>query len=153
LTAFYEAAIVHLDGYIGKGGKMTDPTIIQAKRYGVFTCREQVKLLTAARQMAEEDISALVVVDKDGYLLGIITRTDLMRALCEHEDWAKMPVEDYMSRQVVTVSPKDHLREVAQLLLDKGIHRVVAVQVEDGKPKPVAVISAADIVYHMSKGN
>ena len=132
---------------------MTDPTIIQAQRYGVYTCREQVNLLTAARQMAEEDISALVVVDEDGYLLGIITRTDMMRALCDCEDWAKTPVKDYMSPQVVTVSPKDHLREVAQILLDKGIHRVVAVQMEDGKQKPIAVISAADIVYHMSKGN
>jgi hypothetical protein len=41
---------------------------------------------------------------------------------------------------------------VAQILLDKGIHRVVATQIEGGKQKPVAVISAADIVYHMSKG-
>ena len=132
---------------------MTDPTIIQAKRYGVYTCAHRVSLLKAARQMAEEDISALVVVDENGYLLGIITRTDLMRAFCDYEDWAERPVEDYMSRQVVTVSPRDHLREVAQLLLDKGIHRVVAVQLEEGKQKPIAVISAADIVYHMSKGN
>ncbi len=131
---------------------MTDPTIIQAKRYGVYTCNHQVSLLTAARQMAEEDISALVVVDEDGYLMGIITRTDLMRAFCECETWIEKPVEEYMSRQVVTVSPKDHLHQVAQILLDKGIHRVVAVQVEQGRQKPVAVISAADIVYHMSKG-
>jgi signal-transduction protein with cAMP-binding, CBS, and nucleotidyltransferase domain len=131
---------------------MTDPTIIQAKRYGVYTCRNKVNLKTAAKQMAEEDISALVVVDEDGYLLGIITRTDLMRALCDCEDWSEKPVEDYMSSQVVTVSPKDHLRDVAQILLDKGIHRVVATQIEGGKQKPVAVISAADIVYHMSKG-
>ncbi len=132
---------------------MTDPTIIQAKRYGVYTCSHRVSLLKAARQMAEEDISALVVVDENGYLLGIITRTDLMRAFCDCQDWAERPVEDFMSRQVVTVSPRDHLRDVAQLLLDKGIHRVVAVQVEEGKQKPIAVISAADIVYHMSKGN
>ncbi len=131
---------------------MADPTIMQAKRYGVYTCNNRASLITTARQMAEEDISALVVVDEDGYLMGIITRTDLMRALCDGETWTEKPVEDYMSRQVITVSPNDHLHLVAQLLLDKGIHRVVAVQEENGKQKPIAVISAADIVYHMSKG-
>ncbi len=131
---------------------MTDPTIIQAKRYGVYTCGLRDSLLEATRQMTEEDISALVVVDAEGNLAGIITRTDLLRALCVGIDWTGLPVEEYMSRQVVTVSPRDHLCDVAHLLLEKGIHRVVAVQEVGGKQKPVAVISAADIVYHMAKG-
>jgi CBS domain-containing protein len=94
---------------------MADPTIIQAKRCGVFTCSQKDNLLKAARYMADEDISALVVVDDGGYLLGIITRTDLMRALCDLEDWAEIPVENYMSRQVVTVSPNPYKPEPNRL--------------------------------------
>jgi len=102
--------------------------------------------------MSQEDISALVVVEDDGFLCGIITRTDLLRAKLDQPDrWTTESVENWMSCEVVTVSPNAHLDEVARLLLDRQIHRVVAVEEENGKQRPLAVISAADLVYHMSK--
>lgn len=115
---------------------MKDPTVIQAKRYGVYSCTGSTMMIAAARLMAEEDISALVVVDQDGYLTGIISRTDMLRARRECEDWAGQPVERWMSKDVVTVSPKDRLSQVTQLLLDRQIHRVVAVEEEYGKQRP-----------------
>jgi CBS domain-containing protein len=130
---------------------MKDPTVLQAKRYGIYSCKCQTKLLDAARLMAEEDISALVVTDDEGFLEGIITRTDLLRALTERTDWPDQSVENWMSRQVVTVNPQDHLSQVARILLDRGIHRVVAVEAKNGKTVPLVVISAADLIYHMAK--
>lgn len=130
---------------------MTDQTVIQAKRFGVFTCHLDQRLSEAAHLMVEEDISALVVVDEGGYLVGIITRTDLLRALVEHEDWEQRPVDEHMNREVVTVLPQTSLLRVAELLLDKQIHRVVVVREENGKKRPISVVSAADLVYHMVK--
>lgn len=132
---------------------MKDPTIIQAKRYGVFSCGHKTSLIFAARLMAEEDISALVVLDDDGFLAGIISRMDLLKAHKTCEDWAIQPVERFMSQQVVTVNPKDRLSHVTNLLLDNQIHRVVAVQEINGKQRPVAVVSSADLIYHMTKDN
>ncbi len=130
---------------------MPEITVIQAKRYGIYSCHCSTLLLEAARRIAEEDISTLVVVDDEGYLLGVITRIDLVRARYEREDWRTLPVERYMSRPVVTVSPRDTLSHVASLLLEKQIHRVVVVQGEKGKQRPLAVVAAADVVYHMIK--
>jgi len=129
----------------------TDQTVIQAKRFGVFSCRKDKSLLDAAQRMVEEDISALVVVDIDGFLAGIITRTDLLRAFVRFEDWEKQSVESFMNTEVVTVSPQAHLDRVAELLLEKQIHRVVVARNEDGKLRPISVVSAADLVYHMVK--
>jgi predicted transcriptional regulator len=129
----------------------TDQTVIQAKRFGVFSCRKNKSLLHAAQQMVEEDISALVVVDDDGFLAGIITRTDLLRAFVRFEDWEKQRVESFMNTEVVTVSPQTQLDRVAELLLEKQIHRVVVARNEDGKLRPISVVSAADLVYHMVK--
>lgn len=125
--------------------------VLQAKRFGVLSCHPDTVMEEAARKMVSEDISALVVEDDLGYLEGIITRTDLLTALTRNEDWRAQPVKDYMSREVVTVSPQTQLQEIARLLLDRQIHRVVAVREEEGKMRPVAVISAADLVYHMVK--
>ncbi len=128
---------------------MLETTVMQAKRLGVLTCRPDTRLLDAARHMANEDISALVVVDAAGALAGIITRTDLLRAHAAHADWTKYQVGDYMNPNVVTVALNASLAQVRQLLLGNQIHRVVVVRQEEGKQRPVAVVSAADLVYHM----
>ena len=125
-------------------------TVLESKRYGIYLCQPATPLLQAARRMAEEDISALVVVSDGGQLTGIVTRMDLLRAYLTHKDWQVLPVEKYMSRDVVTVTPEDDLGLVAKLMLEKQIHRVVVVQEQEGAQKPVAVISAADLVAHMA---
>jgi CBS domain-containing protein len=131
----------------------TDLTVLQAKRFGVYSCSKENTLMEAAQRMVEEDISALVVVDEEGFLAGIITRTDMMRALVSMEDWEKHKVSSLMSPEVVTVTSQTNLLRVAEILLDQQIHRVVAVREEGGKKRPISVVSAADIVYHMVKNN
>jgi signal-transduction protein with cAMP-binding, CBS, and nucleotidyltransferase domain len=128
-----------------------EQTVLQAKRLGVFHCHKTALLGDAVRQMVSEDISALVVVDPEGYLEGIVTRFDLLRALVEHDDWSGQQVSMYMAREVVTVSQHTTLREVAELLLQKHIHRVVVARQEEQKQVPLAVVSAADLVYHMAR--
>jgi len=124
---------------------------VQAKRFGVITCTPQASLREAAQRMTGDDISALVVVDSEGCLAGIITRTDLLRAHVEHEDWADRTVSEIMNPDVVMIGLHAPLSEVEKLLLDQRIHRVVAVRPEGDKLRPMAVISAADLVYHMVK--
>ena len=128
-------------------------SVLEAKRFGVFSCQSHTTMGEAARQMADRDISCLVVVDDDGYMEGIITRTDLMRACVETEAWRETPVNDFMNRAVVTVSTEDTLDTVMRILVSKRIHRVVAIQEEEGRPWPMAVLSAADIVYHMMRAS
>ncbi len=102
--------------------------------------------------MVARDVSALVVVDKRGYLQGIISRTDLLRSYVTDSHWQSTPVSAVMSADVVTVSPDATMDTVARLLLQDHIHRVVVVQREpDGGLKPISVVSDSDFVYHMSK--
>lgn len=126
-------------------------TVVQAKRFGIIGCVRSQTLGNAVRRMVDEDVSALVVVDDEGFLSGIITRTDLVRAYTDHEDWAAHTVEEYMAPDVVTVSDNARLLDVAHLLLERGIHRVVVVREEDQHQRPVSVVSAADLMYHMAK--
>ena len=128
---------------------MKDLTVLQAKRYGTYTCASHDTLLGAAQRMVDEDISCLVVVDSRGYLEGILTRSDLLRAYTSVNEWGDLLVGAYMTREVVTVQPQDFISHVANLLREKQIHRVVIVQKEHGNLRPVGVISDSDMVYHM----
>jgi CBS domain-containing protein len=128
-----------------------DQTALEAKRYGVFTSECCTTLGEATRHMVAEDISALVIVDPEGYLIGILSRTDLIRAAIQRPDWAERPVEEFMNPNVVSVPIQATLRDVAEILLDHRIHRVVVVREEEGKKQPLSIISAADVVYHLAK--
>ncbi len=130
----------------------TGRTVLEAKRLGVYTCTPETRLDAAAGQMLAEDISSLVVTDAKGYLCGILTRMDILRAYLRiGEGWARTPVGDIMSREVVTVRLDTTLHEVAQTLMKRRIHRVVAVEEENGRLRPVAVLSDGDLVYHLKK--
>jgi len=126
-------------------------TVTEAKRFGCYHCNPDTPMVDAVNRLVTQDISSLVVTDHDGYLAGVITRADVLRCYLAHDDWEQQPVGAYMSPQVVTVSPDDQLRHVADLLLEKHIHRVVVAREENGKQKPVAVVSDSDLVYHLMK--
>ena len=130
---------------------MDNLTVLQAKRYGIYSCSSDSTLVYAAQLMVQEDISGLVVVDQDGFLAGIVTRTDLLRAFQSTPSWRNLKVNDLMNTEVVTVTPHDNLEHVASLLTAHQIHRVVIVEVDDGKKRPIGVISDADVVFHMTR--
>jgi signal-transduction protein with cAMP-binding, CBS, and nucleotidyltransferase domain len=126
-------------------------SVMQAKRFGVWTISRDANLKVVAREMVDRNISGLVVVDEEGYLEGLITRTDLVRAAHDSREWMQKTAGDYMVRNVVTVRLEDMLERVMELLIEHHVHRVVAVEPHDGKLRPIAVLSAADVVYHMAQ--
>ena len=126
-------------------------SVMQAKRFGVYTIAADENLKTVARKMQEYNVSALVVIDVEGYLCGVISRTDLVRACYKNQDWAQRVVREFMATDVVTVNLDDPLLRVMELLIDNHIHRVVAVEQREGKQRPIGVLSAADVVYHMAQ--
>ncbi len=126
-------------------------TVLEAKRIGVLHCGPQASLLQVAKLMVDKVVSAVVVVDADEDLVGIISRTDMLRARLERDDWARRPVAEHMSRDVVTVTTDTRLHEVTELLVEERIHRVVVVDQEEGRRRPLMVLSDTDLLYHMLK--
>lgn len=129
---------------------MPSRTVLQAKRLGIVSCHPDDPLTKIVQRMADDDISALVVTDQDGYLDGIISRSDVLRAFGRSPNWKAETVDKYMTRQVITVSPETRLGEVALLLTDKHIHRVVVVREDEGGKRPIAVLSDSDLVCEMA---
>jgi CBS domain-containing protein len=59
-------------------------------------------------------------------------------------------VEQFMTRQVITVTPDTLLSDAALLLLGRHIHRVVVVRQEEEGLRPIAVLSDSDLVCEMA---
>jgi CBS domain-containing protein len=102
----------------------------------------------ALDRMVAHGVGALLVVDADGKLRGILTERDYVRKVIGLEpDFVRLPIQDYMTADPETVRPTD-LLAVALQKMDVGGYRHLPV-IEDGRP--VGLISVRDVIRHITK--
>jgi CBS domain-containing protein len=118
----------------------------------IRTCRLGETLPDIADIMAGEDISCVVVVDDSGEAAGIVSALDIVRAFGQktQTEINATPAEDIMTPLVYNINPGMTLKETANIMVVKGIHRVVVLS-EEGRRKPVGLLSATDIVREVRK--
>ena len=108
----------------------------------VYAIQPGRTIKAAAQAMLKRDIGSLLVIDRDGRLSGIITRTDLVRAYAERYH-GYYRVHDFMMQKVPTVNVAHSIYYVLDVMRESGVNKVV---VTDGE-KPVGVITKADITF------
>ncbi|MCD6402820.1 MAG: CBS domain-containing protein [Candidatus Aenigmarchaeota archaeon] len=84
----------------------------------LITANPNDDLKSVARKMLSKRISS-VVVEENGEIVGIVTKTDLVRTLVD----SKKKVREYMKKPV-TVQSTDSILMVRKLMLNKGIKRL-----------------------------
>ena len=116
----------------------------------VVSVRADASILEAARKMAEEDIGFLPVVDASGKAIGTITDRDIVvRCLAKGVDVKNAKVEQAMTKDVVSVRPDQEVQQVAELMKERKISRVI---VCDAQGKPLGVISLGDLAERHEEG-
>jgi CBS domain-containing protein len=134
----------------------------------VITTHPQTSVSRVAKQLVDNDISALPVVDDDGQMVGIISEADLIRreelgsekirpwwleAITPGATLAKefaeahgKRVEELMSTRVVTATEDATLGEIASLLEKHRIKRVPILK--DGKL--VGIVSRSNLIQALA---
>lgn len=99
--------------------------------------------LDAARLMGERNTGFLPVCDRQGVVLGVLTDRDLvLRVMARNVPPGMVPVEQVMSRGVVSCRPDDDLRRAEVLM---ATHRKSRLPVCDEAGRLVGVISLSDV--------
>jgi CBS domain-containing protein len=104
--------------------------------------------------MSEQDISALVVVDDDGNMVGLISRTDLVNARLYEQywkHWRGLTAGHIMVTDVVSVHADDSLQHASKQMMERHIHRVVVVETAETGLRPVGVLSITDLVRDIAR--
>jgi CBS domain-containing protein len=105
----------------------------------------------AAQIMQREDVGSLPVVDGEHsqHLVGIVTDRDLaMRVVAEGREPRSTPVEQAMSRDVVTVHTEDDIRKALDKMAEHQLRRIPVV---DHQEKVVGIIAQADVAMRLQK--
>jgi signal-transduction protein with cAMP-binding, CBS, and nucleotidyltransferase domain len=121
---------------------------------GVLTCQRETPIQDVARQMAEQDVSALVVTNAEGGMVGIISRTDLVNARLYEQywkHWRGLTAGHIMVTDVVSVRPSDTVEDASKMMMERKIHRVVVVEDGPGGQQPLGVLSVTDLVRDLAK--
>lgn len=109
-----------------------------------ITTPQSAAMPKAARSMMENKIAALPVLDEQRELVGILTSSDIFRAILAEVPQLKeeIRVEDYMTREVVTIAPDTSLLETHRLM---GTKRLRALPVMD-EGKLVGIVTRTDVM-------
>jgi CBS domain-containing protein len=95
--------------------------------------------------MAHSDIGAIPVQD-GGVLRGMLTDRDIVvRCLSKGCDPANTTVSEIMTSKLFACHDNQEVDEVAQMMKDKKVRRVVVLNDDD---RPVGIVSIGDIAAH-----
>jgi CBS domain-containing protein len=121
---------------------MNIASLLASKGVKVITIGPRDAIREALRRLAEHNIGALVVVDGQGGLAGIVSERDIVRALSRTETILAEPIGSIMTRDVVVGTPQDDLVSVGNTMTDKHIRHLPVI--EHGHL--VGIISIGDVV-------
>ncbi|MDW8268082.1 MAG: CBS domain-containing protein [Anaerolineae bacterium] len=125
-----------------------ESTVADVMHHGVISCHPDTSVAEIAHRLLANRISAVIVVDHEGFLTGIVSQTDLVMARLGRtpEQLAALTAADILTHEVITCTPATRLSEAITLMTRNRIHRLVVVEERDGRPWPIGVVSMTDIV-------
>ena len=107
----------------------------------VVTARKDVTLKEACEVMAKLHIGSLIVCE-DHRILGIITSTDVLKAVASGRDVNTTTVGEIMSTKIISIDPDTSLEKAVEIMIENKIKRLPVV--EEGKL--VGIVTASDII-------
>ena len=117
--------------------------ILSLKGREVATIEPSRSLSEAARVLAERRIGALLIVDGERPVTGIISERDIVRAVAMHGAKAlDEPVSRFMTEKVVTCTGETSINDVMELMTQQKFRHIPIV--ESGRLS--GIVSIGDVV-------
>lgn len=107
----------------------------------LITVKKSATIYDCAKLMKTRRISSIIVLNTDGTLAGLVTKTDLASVFLTQAT-TPLKVSKVMTRRVVTAMPGDSLLYVESLLINNRISRIVVQR----DRRPVGIITYRDFV-------
>ena len=122
---------------------MNVETILRDKGDWVATIRPDATIAEAVEMLNRERVGALVVSEVGGEVAGVLSERDIVRALGRFgEDLLSRPVDEIMTRNVITCEPGDTVGELMSEMTNRRIRHLPVVV--EGRLR--GIVSIGDVV-------
>lgn len=119
--------------------------VLKTKPRGVATARPDESVHDIVKRLAQRKIGAIVIVDDEGKVSGIISERDVIRAVAElGGDALAMPAKSFMTREVISCTRACTIDQIMETMT-RGRFRHLPV-LEDGSL--IGIVSIGDVVKH-----
>ncbi|MGC2427018.1 MAG: CBS domain-containing protein [Nitrososphaeraceae archaeon] len=113
------------------------------------TIKEEASVRQAAKKMKEEDVSSLVVVnrDNDNKPVGLVTERDIVRKVCANESIGNIDairIVDIISSPLITINSDSSPKQAADVLLQNRIRHLLVIDNRDA----VGIITPMDFTRY-----
>jgi CBS domain-containing protein len=123
----------------------------------LVACLPTTPVDEVTRTFLEHDIQTLLVIDTEGYAVGVVAQADLLLALqfCTPGEIARTTAGDIMTADLVTCTQNMLIAEAIVLMLRNNANHLIVVKPyetpEEMRFHPIGVISMNDIIRHISE--
>ncbi|WP_245583929.1 CBS domain-containing protein [Rubritepida flocculans] len=108
-----------------EGFDMLIGQVLKAKGTQVISVRAGDGIASITRTLAQHRIGAVLVVEGDGTVLGIVSERDIVRALAGMgEAVMRMTAGQLMTRVLFTVTPASLVQDALQLMTDRRVRHL-----------------------------
>jgi CBS domain-containing protein len=122
--------------------KLTD--ILADKGHEVHTARPDDSISSAIQKLVVNNIGALAILDVQDQLVGIFSERDILRLISKTPDaLAKLRIQDYMTRNVITGAPDDTISDCQTKMHTSRIRHLPVLNKDDSL---AGMISQGDLV-------
>jgi CBS domain-containing protein len=123
--------------------KMLVSQIIREKGDLVFTVSPEETVATAAALLEERKVGAMVVVNRSGAVVGILSERDLVRVVARSgAAGLEQPVSGCMTREVIFAMPHETIDDLMARMTDRRVRHLPVLA--DGRL--AGIVSIGDLV-------
>ena len=122
----------------------------------VFTVDSEMAIPDLERQLTSLKVHGVPVVSKTGKLMGVISKTDLVRLHSERKRASRAvggsaeppKVWEVFSTPPITISPDETVTAAARSMLESEVHRLVVMEDDE----IVGILSTFDVLRYITEG-
>ena len=97
--------------------------------------------------LSSRSIGALVVQNKHGTVVGIVSERDIIHSLAEGKSLDGLVVDDIMTRNVISIEPNFLPSEIMKIMTEKKLRHLPIIS----ENKLIGIVSIGDVVQHLIK--
>lgn len=133
-------------GYFYKGYDMKwrqeDRRLVKEYKALPIVVKDSSSVYDAIVQIFIKDVGTIYVVDEEGFLSGVLSRKDLLRAALGRHNLNELPVSVIMTRMpnIVMIHPEDTLVQAAKKMFEYKIDSLPVVEEVNGEKQQYKVI-------------
>lgn len=119
--------------------------VLREKGAAVHTLPAEATLQHAAQELYSRKVGALIVLDLDGELVGVISERDIVREVARRGAEAMQEtIATAMTRKVITAGMDETIDECLERMTDRRIRHLPVID----RGKLAGIISIGDLVKH-----